>query len=121
MNKQRANRVSASLLILVFCLSVARGQALAPRDTVPRERARLASEAARRGAALRHEWNLDAAEAAFREAIKLDAANLEAHLGLSRIARARFDYTAALAWLDQAKAAGAGSADWLAEYGTIYL
>jgi tetratricopeptide (TPR) repeat protein len=123
----RFTRLVESLLIFAFCLLpfafclAAQPQALAPRDTVSRERARLASEAARRGAMLRQAWNLDAAEAAFREALKLDTANLEARLGLSRIARARFDYAAALAWLDQAKAAGGRSADWLAEYGTIYL
>jgi Tfp pilus assembly protein PilF len=120
MKRRKVNNVAAAaLLTFAFCLPAA-GQALAPRVEA-HERARLATDAVRRGEALRHQWNLDAADAAFREAIKLDGANLEARLGLSRIARARFDYAAALGWLDQTKAAGGRSADWLAEYGTIYL
>src|SRR5581483_6432536 len=121
MKPRKLNNVAAAaLLMLVFCLPAARAQALAPRVDA-RERVRLTTDAVRRGETLRHQWSLDAAEAAFREAIKLDAANLEARLGLSRIARARFDYRAALVWLNEVKAAGARSADWLAEYGTLYL
>jgi tetratricopeptide (TPR) repeat protein len=121
-------RFTASFLVFAFCLSpftfcfsAAGGQAPSSRADAPRERARLAIDAARRGEALRRQWNLDGAEAAFREALGLDAMNLAARLGLSRVARARFDYAAALGWLDQAKTKSARSADLLAEYGAIYL
>ncbi|MFL6216942.1 MAG: tetratricopeptide repeat protein [Blastocatellia bacterium] len=106
-------RVAASVLVLTFAFCLpAFGQAV------------LAFNAARRGEALRQKWSLDAAESAFRQALALDAANLTAQLGLSRVARARFDYAAALAWLDKIKsvsAASAASAEVLAEYGAIYL
>ena len=131
--------LAASFLIFAFCLLPPRAQAhhtpyfafvrstpafsqgFAPSADTSRERARLASDAARRGEALRHKWNLDAAEAAFREALGLDPANFNAKLGLIRIARARFDYATAIQWLDKAKATNARSADLLAEYGTVYL
>jgi tetratricopeptide (TPR) repeat protein len=115
--------VSVIFSLLVFCLPV-RGQALAPRRESPAERATLAYNAARRGEALRQKWNLDAADTAFREALAFDATNLTAQVGLSRVARARFDYAAALGWLDKIKpasAAKAASADMLAEYGAVYL
>jgi len=121
-------RFAASLLVFAFCLlpfafclPLNQGQGFAPRDASPRERVRLASETAQRGEALRHKGNLEAAESAFRQAVALDPANLDARLGLCRIARARFDYAAAIQWLDQAKAATARSADLLAEYGAVYL
>lgn len=112
--------------VLALCLAngaaqAAPAQALVPRLDAPRERTRLASDAARRGEALRRKWSLAAAEAAFREALALDAANLDARLGLSRIARARFDYLAALDALGPAQAAHSRSADLLAEYGALYL
>jgi Tfp pilus assembly protein PilF len=119
--------LAASWLIFALCLSPfvfrlpAGAQGFAPRDTAARERVRLAGEAARRGEALRHKWNLEAAEGAFREAVALDPASLDARLGLCRVARARFDYAAALRWLDQARAASPRSADLLAEYGAVYL
>jgi tetratricopeptide (TPR) repeat protein len=115
-------RVAVSFLLLAFCLSpFAFAQGFVPHADAPGERARRAGEAVRRGEALRHQWNLDAAEAAFREAVALDAANLGARLGLSRIARARFDYAAAIQWLDKAKTTNGRSADLLAEYGAVYL
>ena len=48
-----------------------------------------ASEALRRGEDLRRRWDIEGAEAAFRKAATLEPANLEAALGLARIARAR--------------------------------
>src|SRR5205085_12010318 len=92
-------RLTASLLTFAFCLAApppafcllaAGGQSLASRADATGERARLAAEASRRGEALRRQWNLAAAEAAFREALALDPASFDARLGLSRIARARF-------------------------------
>jgi tetratricopeptide (TPR) repeat protein len=108
------------LLPFAFCLA-AQPQGFVPSADAPRERARLASDAARRGEELRRKGNLDAAEAAFREALGLDPANFNARLGLIRIARARFDYATALQLLDKARATNARSADLLAEYGTVYL
>ena len=118
----RRRRLSASFLLFALCLSpFAFAQSFAPHADVSGEGARRAGEAVRRGEALRHQWNLDAAEAAFREALALDAANLGARLGLSRVARARFDYSAAIQWLDKARTANGRSAELLAEYGAIYL
>jgi tetratricopeptide (TPR) repeat protein len=122
---RRRLATSVFILLFAFCLPPERGlafsQGYAPHVDTSSERARLASDAARRGEELRHRWNLDAAEAAFREALALDLTNLNARLGLSRIARARFDYAAAIQWLDKAKAANARSADLLAEYGAVHL
>ena len=112
---------SFCFLLFAFCLPLNGGQGFAPSADAARERARLASDAARRGEALRHKWNLDAAEAAFREALGLDPANFNARLGLVRIARARFDYVTAIQGLDKAKTTNARSADLLAEYGAVYL
>lgn len=83
--------------------------------------AKLASEVLRRGEELRRKWQLDAAEAAFHEAAALEPANLEARLGLARIARARFDYGRALSLLDKAVAGYPRSPDALIEYGLVYL
>jgi tetratricopeptide (TPR) repeat protein len=118
-------RVAASFLIFAFCLlPLAFPQGLASRRDSPNERAVLAFNAARRGEALRQKWELDAAAAIFREALALDPTNFTAQIGLSRVARARFDYAGALAWLDKIKSggvAGARLADVLAEYGAVYL
>ncbi len=110
------------LLLFAFCLlpsavHVASAKNLSSSDTP----ANLAGEAAKRGEELRRKWNLDAAESAFREAAALDPTNLEAALGLARIARARFDYPAAIRLLDKAIERNQNSAAAFAEYGLIYL
>jgi tetratricopeptide (TPR) repeat protein len=113
-------------LILALCLlppvAAPRAESFSPRYEVPRDSSLgPADEAARRGEQLRRRWNLDGAEAAFREAVALDPANVTAALGLSRIARVRFNYAAALRLLDGANKKHPRSADLLAEYGEIYL
>ena len=80
-----------------------------------------ARESARRGEELRRKWDLAAAEAAFREAVRLDPGSREASVGLARIARARFDYAEAIGLLDRAARLHPTSAEVLAEYGAIYL
>jgi Tfp pilus assembly protein PilF len=116
--------ISTALVALVIVSSATRmapAQSLTPRYESPRENAnRSANGAARRGEDLRHQWKLDAAEAAFREAIALDSTNLAAMLGLARIARTRFDYRAALRLLDKTIRVNPRAADVLVEYGAIY-
>src|SRR4029079_10124963 len=84
-----------------FCLlpliPLSHAQSLSPRFASSGDNSPLlANDAARRGEELRRKWNLDDAEAAFREALALDPTNITAALGLSRIARAKFDYVAAI-------------------------
>ncbi|MCI0487004.1 MAG: tetratricopeptide repeat protein [Blastocatellia bacterium] len=115
------------ILILALLLTggantVVRAQTLAsPVGSSNDSSAKTAHEASLRGEELRRKWELDSAEAAFREAITVAPANAEAALGLARIARARFNYKEALRWLDQAIAHNPASADLLAETGWVYL
>jgi tetratricopeptide (TPR) repeat protein len=83
--------------------------------------AKPANDALRRGEELRRKWNMDAAEAAFREATTLEPASLEAALGLARVARARIEYARAISLLDKAASEHPNSIAVLAEYGSIYL
>ena len=78
-------------------------------------------DALRRGEELRRTGSLDAADAAFRIAERLDPANLDAAIGLARVARARFKYAYALTMLDKAAFTHLNSPSLLAEYGTLYL
>lgn len=121
------------LLSVVFCLStalfislstaaVSRAQILSSRyDVANDSSSALSNEAARRGEGLRRKWNLEGAEAAFREALAFDPNNVAAALGLARIARVRFDYAGAIRLLDKANKSHPGSAELLEEYGEIYL
>jgi len=84
-------------------------------------RARLASEALRRGEEFRRKWNLDGAEAAFNEAATPGTASLEAALGLARVARARIEYAHAISLLDKAAEEHPNSVAVLNEYGSIYI
>ncbi len=83
--------------------------------------ATLVSGALRRGEELRRKWNLDGAEAAFREAASLWPSNLAAALGLARIARGRMEYAHALILLQKAASEHPDSVEVLDEYGSIYL
>ncbi len=112
----------AFFFCLLPLLPLSHAQSLSPRFASSRDNStRLANDAARRGEELRRMWKLDGAEAAFREAIALDPANITAALGLSRIARAKFDYVAAIRVLDQANKDHPRSADLMAERGEIHL
>src|ERR1044071_3911919 len=110
------SRFTLLFFAFFFCLlpfiPLSHAQNLSPRFASSRDNSPLlASDAARRGEELRRKWNLDGAEAAFREALALDPANITAALGLSRIARAKFDYVAAIRVLDKANKAHPRSAD----------
>jgi len=86
-----------ALLILGGASRIVPAQTLAPPHESPASSfGKTASEAARRGEELRRKWELDGAAAAFREALTLDPKNLEAALGLAKIARVRFDYKESL-------------------------
>ncbi|HEX8184830.1 MAG TPA: tetratricopeptide repeat protein [Blastocatellia bacterium] len=95
-------------LLLAVCLSTSVAQS-------------LTSDAVKRGEELRRKWDLDAAEAAFREAVAVDPANLQAGIGLARIARARFDYASAIDFIERIIRQHPGSADALVEYGLIFV
>ena len=84
-------------------------------------RAKLAAEAFRRGEQLLLKGNLDAADAEFREAATLEPTNLDAQLGLVRVARTRLDYPGAINLLDKAVVEHPNSAEVLKEYGAVYL
>lgn len=84
-------------------------------------RSKLVSETLKRAEELRRRWNLDAATAAFREAADLEPANLDAVLGLARIARAKLEYAQAIGLLDQAAIQHPASTELLIEYGSLCL
>lgn len=117
-NRHRKKRLQAGCLLLALT-------ALLQVGGLPIVQARTdadsASEASRRGEALRRRWDIEGAEAAFREAAKLEPANLEAALGLARIARARLEYARALGLLDKVAVEHPDSTTVANEYGSIYL
>lgn len=84
-------------------------------------RSKLLLETLKRGEEMRRKWNLEAADAAFREAASLDPASLEALLGLARVSRARLDYPRAINFLNQAASEHRDSPELLIEFGSIYL
>jgi tetratricopeptide (TPR) repeat protein len=107
--------------LLFFCLLV-RAQSLAPISEPPGSASvNSAREASRRGEELRRRWELDGAEAAFREASALDPTNLEAALGLARIFQSRLDYAGAKRLIDQAREFHPQSSEVAACYGWLYL
>lgn len=119
--RMRYSLVSSVLCgVLLLCDAALPTSAL-PRETPGETPAKLATEALRRGEEMRRKWNLDSAEAAFREAAALEPASLEAALGLARIARARLEYAHAIRLLDKAASEHPNSADVLNEYGSVYL
>lgn len=84
-------------------------------------RSNLVTDALKRAEELRRRWNLEAANAAFREAADLEPANLEAVLGLARIALARLEYARAVGLLNQASREHPDFLQVLVEYGSVYL
>lgn len=84
-------------------------------------RSKLVSDTLKRGEELRRKWNLDAADAAFREAVALEPASLEAVLGLARVGKARLEYARTLGLLNQGASEHPNSPDVLIEYGSVYL
>jgi tetratricopeptide (TPR) repeat protein len=110
-----------SILFFLLLLCDSASPMAAGRDNKTGERpARLTAAALRRGEELRAKWNLNSAEAAFREAATLEP-SLEASLGLARIARARLEYADAIRLLDKASREQPNSAEVLGEYGSLYL
>lgn len=84
-------------------------------------RSKLVSETLKRAEELRRRWNLEAANSAFREAADLEPANLEAVLGLARVARARLQYAQAIGLLGQAASQHSATPEVLVEYGSVYF
>jgi tetratricopeptide (TPR) repeat protein len=80
-----------------------------------------AREAARRGEEFRRRWELDLAEAAFRQAAALDSASFDAVMGLARISQARLDWAGAKQFFDRARELRPESAEALAACGWLYL
>jgi Tfp pilus assembly protein PilF len=119
--KIRYSLFSSVLCGLLLLCDVALSTSAYPRETAGETPAKLATEASRRGEDLRRKWNLDSAEAAFREGAALEPASLEAALGLARIARARLEYAYAIRLLDKASSEHPKSAEVLNEYGSVYL
>jgi len=116
------NRYALLLIALLFAIAARVAQAQSnPLEPPGAGSARIAREAAKRGEELRRRWALESAEAAFREAASVDPANLEAALGLARIAQARFDYVEAKRLLDGALRDHPRSADLFAGYGSLYI
>jgi Tfp pilus assembly protein PilF len=120
--RMRYTRFGSALGVVMLLCGSASPMADAPPDKEAAERpTKLAAEALRRGEELRRNWNLDSAEAAFREAATLEPASLDAALGLARIARARIEYAYAISLLDKAASEHPNSTDVLNEYGSVYL
>ncbi|HSE98504.1 MAG TPA: tetratricopeptide repeat protein [Blastocatellia bacterium] len=123
-SRNRQIRMLAALLVLLclFSPSVFYAQnpapSLGPASSSSIESAR---EAARRGEALRRKWELAEAEMAFRQAAAADPANLEALVGLARIAQARFDYAGAKLLLDRAASVHPRSPEPPSDLGMLYL
>lgn len=92
-----------------------------PSEPLSAGSARIARDAARRGEELRRKWDLESAETAFREAIAADPSNLEATLGLARIAQAKYDYVESKRLLDRVARYHPNSADLLSVYGSLYI
>jgi Tfp pilus assembly protein PilF len=80
-----------------------------------------AAELTRLAEQMRRKWNLDGAEAVFRQAASIDPQSIEAAIGLARIARARFDYKGAISLLEKSAGHHPNSAAVLAEFGLVYL
>jgi tetratricopeptide (TPR) repeat protein len=109
--------------LLVVALSFEAGLPIAQARpyTTPVESPNLATQALRRGEQLLLKWNLDAADAAFREAVAFEPASLDAALGLVRVARTRLDYPQAINLLNKAAVEHPNSVDVLTEFGAVYL
>ena len=115
-------RLFNCLLVVALLSGAALPIAQARSYTPPVEsRAKLAAEALRRGEQLLLKWNLDAADAAFREAAALEPASLDAELGLVRVARTRLEYPQAINLLNKAAVEHPNSVDVLTEFGAVYL
>jgi tetratricopeptide (TPR) repeat protein len=117
----RYARFSSVLGFVLLLCGSASPMAGVPDNKAGERPAKMAAEALRRAEELRLKWNLDSAEAAFREAATLEPASLEASLGLARIARARLEYANAVRLLDKATSQQPNSAEVLDEYGSLYL
>ena len=106
--------IAAALVVSVCVTAVGNSQNLAPAFD-------LAREWAARGEESRRKWDLAKAEASFREALALDPANLNAALGMARLARAKFKYAEALRLLNEAARYHPNAPELLSEYGFLYL
>ena len=106
--------IAAALVVSLCVATVAGSQTRLPAFDQAREWAA-------RGEESRRKWDLGKADASFREALALDPANLNAALGMARLARATFKYAEALRSLNAADAYHHNAPELLAEYGFLYL
>ena len=116
MKRSGTNRstIAAALVFSVCAAIVGNSQNRAPAIDVARE-------TAARGEEFRRKWDLAKAEASFREALAIDPANLDAALGMARLARATFKYAEALRLLNEAARYHQNAPELLSEYGFVYL
>ncbi len=114
-------RLFNCLLVVALLFEAASPIAQARPYTTPAESPNLATEALRRSEKLLLKSNLDAADAAFREAAALEPTSLDAELGLVRVARTRLDYPQAINLLNRAAVEHPNSVDVLTEFGAVYL
>ncbi len=116
---------AATILLCAGASSVAHVPSYAASVESLESGSKLVSDALKRGEELRRKWNLEAADAAFREAASMEPsgspASLEAEIGLARVARARLEYARAISLLNQAASEHPNSPDVLIEYGSVYL
>ncbi|HXU37072.1 MAG TPA: tetratricopeptide repeat protein [Blastocatellia bacterium] len=117
----RHRLLTATILICAGTSCVVDVSSYAASSEPVDSRSKLVSETLKRAEELRRRWSLEAANAAFREAADLEPANLEAVLGLARVARARLEYAQAIRLLDQAASQHSATLEILAEYGSVYL
>ena len=110
----------ATILLCALCAGRS-SVAHVPSLTALESPSTLVAETLKRGEALRRKWNLEAADAAFQEAASLDPTNLEAVIGLARVARARLEYARAINFLNQAVNGHRDSPELLIEFGSVYL
>src|ERR1700730_3312488 len=112
-------RLFNCLLVVALLFDGALPIARALPYTQPVESPKSANQALRRGERLLAQWNLNGADAAFREAAALEPTTLDAELGLVRIARARLDYFQAITLLNKAAIEHPNSVDVLTEFGAV--
>src|SRR5262249_21272727 len=119
------NHITRRLLsTAVLCLLVTQIGAIAigyAESPSIETRSKVTDDALRRGEERRRRWDLEAAGDAFREAARLEPANLDAKLGLARIARVRLQYSQSLKLLENAATDHPNSASLFCEYGSLYL
>lgn len=112
---------AATILLYAGTQCVVAVSSYAASSGSPDSPSKMVTDTLRRAEELRRRWNLEGANAAFREAADLEPANLEAVVGLARVARARLEYAQAIGLLDQAASQHSATPEVLVEYGSVYI